>query len=108
MGLSKKYCNASSLLESVIALTIISICLYIAVLVFATVFNNRTSVRFYTTQNCGNEFFFLSQTASDSLAEVSGLQYETESFSEGFQKISIQYQDSTKTNFESNFYIPAQ
>lgn len=59
MELSKGYFKANSILESVIALSIISICLYIAVIVFSQVFSPRTSAKYYASQNRVGELFFL-------------------------------------------------
>ncbi|KQX15072.1 hypothetical protein [Flavobacterium sp. Root420] len=106
----KKYCSlkANSILESVIALTIISICLYFAILIFASVFTPRTSAKFYSTQNKVNELFFLSQLKNDSLQyETSNenLLIEEEIVNDHLKKISVQYKDSTQFKFEKNFYV---
>jgi competence protein ComGF len=110
MVLSKKYCNikANSILESVIALTIISICLYFAIMIFAAVFTPRTSVKFYDTQNKVNELFFLAQLKNDSIAsqnEDENLIVEEELINIGLKKITIQYKDSAQYQFDRNFYI---
>ncbi|MFH6996237.1 hypothetical protein, partial [Flavobacterium sp. FlaQc-48] len=70
MVLSKKYYElpANSLLESVIALTIISICLYFAIMIFASVYTPKTSAKFYSTQNKVNELFYLSELKNDSIS----------------------------------------
>lgn len=106
----KKYCSvkANSILESVIALTIISICLYFAILIFASVFTPRTSAKFYNTQNKVNELFFLSQLKNDSLQYESpneNLLIEEEIVNEHLKKISVQYKDSTQFKFEKSFYV---
>lgn len=99
--------NANSLLESVIALTIISICLYFAVMIFASVYTPKTSAKFYSTQNKVNELFYLSQIKNDSIAndENENLLIEEESVNENLKKISVQYKDSTKFKFEKTFYV---
>jgi len=106
----KKYYSvkANSILESVIALTIISICLYFAILIFASVFTPRTSAKFYSTQNKVNELFFLSQLKNDSLQYESAnenLLIEEEIVNDHLKKISIQYKDSTQFKFEKSFYV---
>lgn len=106
----KKYCSvkANSILESVIALTIISICLYFAILIFASVFTPRTSAKFYNTQNKVNELFFLSQLKNDSLQYESpneNLLIEEEIVNDHLKKISVQYKDSTQFKFEKSFYV---
>lgn len=106
----KKYYNvrANSILESVIALTIISICLYFAILIFASVFTPRTSAKFYSTQNKVNELFFLSQLKNDSLqyeSENENLLIEEEIINDHLKKINIQYKDSTQFKFEKSFYV---
>jgi hypothetical protein len=112
MAFLKKYYSpkANSILESVIALTIISICLYLAIMIFAAVFTPRTSAKFYGTQNRVNELFFLAQLKSDSLSnetEDENLMMEEEQINEGVKRISIKYKDSTKFQFEKSFYVQA-
>jgi hypothetical protein len=112
MAFLKKYCSSkgNSILESVIALTIISICLYLAIMIFAAVFTPRTSAKFYGTQNRVNELFFLAQLQNDSLSnetEDENLMMEEEQINEGVKRISIKYKDSTKFQFEKGFYVQA-
>ncbi len=106
----RKYCNlkANSILESMIALCIISVCLYIAIMIFAAVFTPRTSAKFYDTQNKVNELFFLAQLKNDSIkneTDQNNLILEEEIVNDGVKKIIIQYKDSTKFQFEKSFYI---
>lgn len=106
----KKYYSlkANSILESIIALTIISICFYFTIMIFATVFTPRTSAKFYTTQNKINELFFLSQLKNDSLLNENdneNLLIEDEYITEGLKKTTIRFKDSTKFEFEKSFYI---
>lgn len=107
----KKYCRlkANSLLESVIALTIISICLYFAILIFASVFTPKTSAKFYNTQNKVNELFFLSQLKNDSLLNDSNenLLIEEEIINGDLKRISVEYKDSLQFKFEKSFYVEA-
>jgi hypothetical protein len=110
MVLSKKYYKlpANSILESVIALTIISICLYFAVMIFASVYTPKTSAKFYSTQNKVNELFFLEELKSDSLAGESqndNLLIEEENINDDLKKISIDYKDSTQFKFKKSFYV---
>nr|WP_294922386.1 hypothetical protein [uncultured Flavobacterium sp.] len=110
MVLSKKYYNlaANSILESVIALTIISICLYFAVMIFASVYTPKTSAKFYSTQNKVNELFYLSELKNDSISnenENENLLIEEESVNDELKKISVQYKDSTQFRFEKSFYV---
>jgi hypothetical protein len=110
MVFSKKFCNlkANSILESVIALTIISICLYFAILIFASVFTPRTAVKFYDTQNKVNELFFLAQLKNDSLNyenENDQLIIEEEVINNNLKKLLIYYNDSTKFKFKKSFYV---
>jgi hypothetical protein len=108
MGLSKKYYKlpANSILESVIALTIISICLYFAIMIFASVYTPKTSAKFYGTQNKVNEIFYLSELRSDSLSDKNeNLLIEEQSINDNLKKISIQYKDSAQFKFEKSFYV---
>ncbi|TGD56856.1 hypothetical protein [Flavobacterium humi] len=110
MASLRKFYNlrANSILESVIALSIISVCLYFAVMIFAAVFTPRTSAKFYNTQNKVNELFFLAQLRNDSLAsenQNSNLLIEEENINEGLKKVSVQYKDSAAFQFDKTFYI---
>jgi hypothetical protein len=110
MVLSKRYYKvpANSILESVIALTIISICLYFAVMIFASVYTPKTSAKFYSTQNKVNELFYLQQIKSDSLNNESdneNLLIEEETINDDLKKISIQYKDSSQFKFQKSFYV---
>lgn len=108
----KKYCSikANSILESMIALTIISVCLYFAIMIFTAVFTPRTAAKFYDTQNRVNELFFLTQLKTDSLTDENNdenLIMEKEGINDGVEKITIQYKDSTQFKFEKSFYVQA-
>jgi hypothetical protein len=110
MVLSRRYykLSANSILESVIALTIISVCLYFAVMIFASVYTPKTSAKFYGTQNKVNELFYLSELKSDSISNESedeNLLIEEETVNDNLKKISIQYKDSTQFKFEKSFYV---
>ncbi len=110
MASLRKYCNvkANSILESVIALSIISVCLYIAIMIFAAVFTPRTSAKFYDTQNKVNELFFTSQLKQDSLLyqnEDDNLLIEEENITHNLKKLTIHFKDSSKSQFEKSFYI---
>ena len=106
----KRYCSlkANSILESMIALTIISVCLYFAIMIFASIFTPRTAVKFYNTQNKVNELFFLAQLKTDSLlyeSENENLLLEEENINDGVKKITIESKDSTEFQFEKAFYV---
>lgn len=108
--LLKKYYNlaANSILESVISLTIISVCLYFAVMIFASVYTPKTSAKFYSTQNKVNELFYLSELKNDSILNESkneNLLIEEGPVNATLKKISIQYKDSTQFKFEKSFYV---
>lgn len=111
MAFLKKYYNvaANSILESVIALTIISICLYFAVLIFSVVFTPRTTTKFYATQNKINEIFFLAQLNADSIISENqnpNWNLEEEIISVNLKKITVQYKDSSKVTIKKQFYVP--
>ncbi|OMQ11319.1 hypothetical protein [[Flexibacter] sp. ATCC 35103] len=105
----KKYSNlkGNSLLESVIALTIISACLYFAIMIFASVYTPKASVKFYSTQNKVNELFYLSELKNDSISDNpnKNLLIEEEVVNDQLKKIIIQYNDSTQFKFEKSFYV---
>lgn len=61
--------SANSLLESVIALSIISGCLYVTLLVYSSVFTFKTSIGSYKEQIKLNEMYFVAQLEQDSILE---------------------------------------
>ncbi|HLA54508.1 MAG TPA: hypothetical protein VK623_00275 [Flavobacterium sp.] len=112
MAFSRKYYRlpANSILESVIALCIISVCLYIAVLIFSAVFTPRTSAKFYNTQNRLNELFFISQLNDSLLVENSNknLLIEEEAQNAALKKIIVRYKDSIQPETEKIFYVTTE
>lgn len=97
--------KATSILESVVALCIISICLYIAMTIFAVVLTPKSSPRFYNSQNKANELFFLSQLEMDSLYNTDNITIEKEGISNNLDEITIKYKDSSQIEFEKKFYL---
>ena len=110
MGCSRKYfrLRANSLLESVLALSIISICLYIAIMVFAAIFTPRTSAKFYATQNNVNAIFFELQAENDSIQQSDAIDFEEEPIENTLKKITVRYKDSTDITYEKHFYVQGQ
>lgn len=101
----KKYCKANSILESVIALAIISICLYIAMMVYANVFSKKTSIVSYSQQNKMNEMFYLLQVASDSLEMENQDNINVEWINTNLQEITIKSEDTSDYAIKKHFYI---
>jgi hypothetical protein len=106
----KRLCSlrANSLLESVVALSIISVCLYIAIMVYASVFSPKTSVKAYSSQNKVYEVFYLQQIRQDSLLEqynTDNWQIEEEYSTKKLKKITVHYKDSVQAYPERSFYI---
>lgn len=108
MGCLRKCFNvaANSILESVIALCIISICLSAAVMVYAMVFNPSNSVHFYKTQNKANALFYILQVDGDSLLAAEGNKLQIEDEAVGRSRLySLKYADSIGKPIEKQFYI---
>ena len=109
MEFLKKYCNlkANSILESVIALCIISICLYVAVLVYATVFTPKTSPRFYSSRNKINELYYMIQLNPDTIETISknNLRIDTEWINANLEQVNIEYKDSSGVVIKNNFFV---
>ncbi|WP_291131229.1 hypothetical protein [Flavobacterium sp. UBA7682] len=105
----KKYCNlpANSILESVIALCIIAVCLYVAVMVYAQVFTSKTSPRFYNTKNKMVEIYYLYQVSPDSIlsADNDNLTIKQEWENNHLQELSIEYRDSSGVKLNNTYYI---
>lgn len=112
MDCSRRYSKvkANSLLESVLALSIVSACLYVAIMVYASVFSPATSARAYASQNKINEAFYLMQIGSDSLTSRYGSEpWRVEEESEGgLRRITVHYQDSVQAYAPKTFFINAE
>ena len=105
MKLLKKYCEANSLLESVIALTIISICIYITIMVYANVFSPKTSTLYYSHQNKINEQFFLLQLGEEITSD--NIKLKENWLNTNLREVEIKYTDSLNTTISNTFYINA-
>lgn len=109
MASLKKYykLRANSILESVIALCIISICLYVAVLVYATVFTSKTAPKFYGSRNKINELYYLMQVNPDTIETISNnnLRIDQEFINANLQQVDIEYKDSSGVVIKNNFFV---
>jgi hypothetical protein len=108
MKLSKKHTSlkANSLLESVIALAIISIGIYAAILVFNQVFTTSTSEKFHIEQKKSNSLFYELQIGSESLNnEQSIYEFEISNHNSDLKEYRIHYKDSSKIKLNNRFYI---
>jgi hypothetical protein len=108
MELLKRYfrLKANSILESVIALSIISICLFIAVMVYSVVFTPKTSSAFYVSKNKADELFFLMQLEQDSIySNEEDYSIKEEWQSTFLKKVTITAKDSTSVSGEKKYYI---
>lgn len=107
MGFLKKFCNlrANSILESVIALSIISVCLYIAILVYANVFSHNTSARFYFTGNKMDEIYYMLQVREDSVKSQLDPVFEIEEewHNSGLKKITVRSKDTVSISHRVYF-----
>ena len=106
----KKRCfrfSGNSILESVIALSIISVCLYIAILVYASVFSPRTAPKFYNSRNQTDELFFLMQVQDDSLSDNpdDNSIVEEEFLNANLKKVTIKRKDSLQAVAEKSYFI---
>ena len=99
--------RANSILESVIALCIIAICLYVAILVYAAVFTPKTSAKFYSARNKLSEIYFMAQVNPDSIEKMGNdhLLIHQEWINNNLQQINIEYKDSTGITSKNNFYV---
>lgn len=104
MALSRRYYNANSILESVIALTIISVCLYVAIMVYASVFSPKASAAFYIARNKTGSQFFLLQLDSDMVPQ-DGITISETWINTHLKQVEIQVKDQLGKNDKRNFYI---
>lgn len=108
MKLSKKHTSlkANSLLESVIALAIISIGIYAAILVFNQVFSSSTSEKFHIEQkNCNNMFYEIQLGINTFQNNESNYEFEINDFNSELKEYKINYKDSAKLKLKNHFYI---
>lgn len=109
MACRKRYFSysANSILESVIALSIISICLYIALLVYASVFSPKTAPKFYNSRNQADEQFFLMQLNNDSLQNNpdENLIVEEEYINASLKKVTLKRKDSLQAVSRKSYFI---
>ncbi|GAA4027089.1 hypothetical protein GCM10022386_08120 [Flavobacterium cheonhonense] len=109
LSLLRKYSNvaAQSVLESVIALSIIAVCLYIAVLVYSQVFTSKTSVQYYNTKNKLTTLYYMSQVYPDSVLPLAGDDFEVryERVTTDLLQVTIHERDSIGAKFQNQFYI---
>ena len=100
--------KANSLLESVIAVCIISVCLYIGIVIYSKAYTSKTSLKAYTTQNKINEAFVLIEAGQDSLLDGTEQRKNwkiTQDDTDGLQKLTIKYSDSLQSYPEKSYYI---
>ncbi|AEW86770.1 hypothetical protein B0A78_08425 [Flavobacterium columnare NBRC 100251 = ATCC 23463] len=98
--------KANSIIESVVALCIISVCLYIAMLVFSAVLTQKSSPKFYQTQHKANALFYLSQIEFDSIInQTEAITIETTPVNANLKELTIKYKDSTEIEIEKKFYL---
>ncbi|WP_162126047.1 hypothetical protein [Flavobacterium phycosphaerae] len=112
MAYLRKYCrlSANSILESVIALCIIAICLYVAVLVYAAVFTPKTSPKFYGSRNRLAEIYYMVQVNPDTIEKMSNdnLVIHQEWVNSNLQEFSINYKDSSGVFIKNDFFVQQQ
>ncbi|MCO6173432.1 hypothetical protein NHF50_00080 [Flavobacterium sp. NRK F10] len=104
MGFLKKYYKANSIIESVMALTIISICIYIAILVYANVFTPKTSMAHYSKQNILSRQFYELQLQEE-LPNTAIISVEENWLNTNLKEVTVQYKDSIDKSVQKQFYI---
>lgn len=97
---------AGSILESVIALCIVAVCVYVSILIYATVFKPKTSIKFYNSRNKLQEYFFTAQTMPDSIfTEETNISSKEEWLKGNLKKLEMEYRDSTGIKTKQQVYI---
>lgn len=99
--------RANSLLESVIALSIISICIYMTVLIYATIYQKDTSSTFYQSRNKMQTMFFMLQINPDSVFnDTDGVKIIHEEYLNiDVKLVEMGYTDSIQTLTKRKYYI---
>ena len=103
MPLLKKYYKANSIIESVIALSIISICIYIVIMVYANVFSPKTSVKHYATQNQLHEKFYLMELGLDD--NIENIESSEVWINTHLKEVQLNYTDSLSVKSSKKVYI---
>jgi len=100
-------CSGSSILESVMALSIISICLFITLMVYTSVFSVKSSAKFYTGQLRHEAYFYYKLLQSDTLNASSFdiVSEETININPQLKKITLVFQDSLKNKATTTSYF---
>jgi hypothetical protein len=109
MELLKKYIKqpGNSILESVIALSIISICVFISLLIYTSVYTPKTAPKFYKFKNRNSELFFMMHFENDSISTANGdFQVSEEIINSKLKKVAIQVTDSSHLKIKKSYYIP--
>lgn len=109
MELLKKYIKqpANSIMESVIALSIVSICIFIALLIYTNVYTPKTAPKFYEFKNRNAELFFMMHFEQDSISSTSDdFQVSEEIINSKLKKVAIQNTDSSHLKIKKSYYIP--
>jgi hypothetical protein len=109
MEFAKKYFRvaANSILESVIALSIIAICLFVSILVYQRVFDPKTGPQLYRAKNHLNSLYYQMQMGEDSL-NTDRLLINRTWINSDIQQVDIEYKDSSGVVLHQNFYIPIE
>lgn len=108
---NKYWINASSLIESVIAITVIAVCLLIGIKIYASILNNTTSVNSlqieYTISKLYNESVIKQEFENEFYDFKSfSIEKEVSNFNNNSQLKHILYKVSTSENtFSYNFLI---
>lgn len=103
----KKHINpkASSLLESVVSLSLISICIYISILVYSLAFNEKISLQSHLNTLEGYRMFYEPDATEDLDSVSKYLTYTEEWFSTDLKLVQIRYKDSTGNHHGRKYYV---
>lgn len=109
MKLLKKHINpkASSLLESVVSLSLISICIYVSILVYSLAFNEKITLQSHLNTLESYKIFYESSINEDLDTDSipKSLNYEEEWLSTDFKLIRIRYNDSVGNHHSRKYYV---
>lgn len=108
MELLKKYIKqpGTSILESVIALSIVSICIFIALMIYTSVYTPKTAPKFYEFKNRSSELFFMMHFEHDSINPATGdFQISEEIINSKLKRVAIQTTDSSHLKIKKSYYI---
>lgn len=105
MKLLKKYIKANSMLESVIAIALISACIYISLLVCNQVFSKKLEEDINFEEKKMNNIFYELQVGTDSIYNSNIYSIDEQNDGVNMKIININPMEGAKVKNKKQFYV---